>query len=98
VQREIGGHIQAISLVILHLAEVLLTLLDHNMAGGTRAVPSTGVLQVNSVIQANVEHGTRLAMLRVGHCIGIELDGEVVREYRELGHEFIISERREFIL
>lgn len=55
-QGQTGSHVAAVSLVIVHLGQVVHTVFHNDMTGGAGAVATAGMLQVDSEIQTNIEN------------------------------------------
>jgi hypothetical protein len=90
VQGEVGGHVQTISLIIIHRRQILLAFLELNVACRARAIASTGVFQMESEMQRDVEERLRFAMLAVGQITGLELDSLAVIDESDLRHISIV--------
>src|SRR5687767_6199918 len=91
VQCKVGGLINPVRLIILHLAQVFLALFHNDVARSAGAIPATGVLELQSMIDADVQQRTRLAVARVRHSGGVPLKGHIVREDCQSRHVAIIA-------
>ena len=74
VYGDAGRHIYAILLIVVHFRKAVIALLDDHMAGGTGAVASAGVFELDAEIQRYVQYRLGLAMLGVGELAVFELN------------------------
>src|SRR5208337_770382 len=83
VELQVGGHVEAIGLFVVHLAEQLLALLHHNVTGGAGAVAAAGVLQMQAEVHGHVQERLRLAVLLVGQLAVFKLEALVLGKERD---------------
>ena len=69
------GGIEAIGLVVLHLAQVLRAFADDHVTGGAGAAAAAGVLERHVEVLGDVEKRLGLAVMRVRKLAVLELDG-----------------------
>ena len=74
LKSEPGGHVEAVRFLVSHLREILHAFVDDYVAGGAGAVAATGMFQMDSVIEADVEDRFGQAVLFIGHVTRLELD------------------------
>lgn len=91
MQGETGSHVQAISLVVVHLREISIALFHNDVASGAGAVPAACVLQVEVVVERNVQERLGLAMLLIRKPARLELDRDISGQESHLWHEFYCS-------
>src|SRR5664280_2386617 len=78
VELQVGGHIETIGFVIVHLVEQLLALFHHDVTGGASAVSAAGVLQMQAEIHGHIEDRLRLAVVLVGKLAVFKLKSLVL--------------------
>src|SRR5262245_16441205 len=78
------GRIEPVLFVRLHLREVLLALLHDDVTGGAGAAPAAVGLEMNVIGQRDVEERARLAVIGQRVFLIVDLDGDVLREERDL--------------
>ncbi len=85
LQREAGGHLEAIAFfVLVHFGKVFHALGDDHVAGGAGAVSAAGMFEMDSKVEADVENRFGLSVLVIGQLSRFELDCLTVN--RNLGH------------
>src|SRR5664279_5321095 len=80
VELQVGGHIETIGFVIVHLVKQLLALFDHDVTSRASAVSAARVLQMQPEIHGHIEDRLRLAMVLVGKLAVFKLKCLIVRE------------------
>src|SRR5208283_1870938 len=83
VELQVGGHVKAVGLFVVHLAEQLFALLHHDVAGGAGAVAAAGVLQVQAEVHGHVQDRLRLAVLLVGQLAVFKFEALVLGKERD---------------
>ena len=73
IQLLIGGHVQAVQLIVVGLADAAL-ILDPQVAGGAGADAAAGVIEKDVVVLRHIEKRHRLAVMLVRHCAEFKLD------------------------
>src|SRR6185295_2424702 len=88
---QVPGGVEAVRLVVLHLAEMLGALADEDVAGRARAAAAAGVLERDVEVLGDVEKRLGLAVMRVGERSALELDGPrlAVDDERDFGHRVL---------
>ena len=78
MQRVVGCAVKLVFLAFIHRAEVLVALLDNNVAGDAGANAAAGVPQVHAVVQRNIQQGLPESFPFVGETSGREFNGSMV--------------------
>src|SRR5208283_2843651 len=66
VELQIGGHVEAVRFVVVHLAEKFFALLHHDVTSSASAVSAASVLQMQAKIHGHVQDRLWLAVLLIG--------------------------------
>ncbi len=57
-----GGLFHAVEFVVIHLGEVVITLLHHHVAGGAGAATAAGMFEMQTEIHGNIKQRFRLSV------------------------------------
>ena len=75
VRRQVPRGVEAVGLVFLHLAQVLLTRADDDVAGGAGTAAAAGVFELHAEVLGNVQQRLGLPVMGVFKRAVFELDG-----------------------
>src|SRR5208283_940033 len=80
VELQIGSHVEAVRLVVVHLTEKLFALLHHDVTSGASAVSAASVLQMQAKIHSHVQDRLWLAMLLIRQLAMLKFKALVLGE------------------
>jgi len=88
-QCQTSGHIEPVTLVVIHLGKIFHSLRHDDVAGSTGAVAAASVFQVNAVVQADIQYRLGLAVLLIWklsllefYCLSVNRDLRQASLYR----------------
>ena len=94
MQRQAGGLVQAVQLVLIGGRKIVVAGLDDELrrdSSGAGAASSAGVLKLDAEVDGDVQQGLRLPVLVVGELAGLKLDSLIEVGEGNLGHAFIFA-------
>ena len=91
IELEVGGLLDAVHFVVVHLGKVVHALFDHHMARGARAASAAGVFQMKTEVHRHVQQRFGTPVILVGKLAGLEFESFSGGEKSYLGHYSIVT-------
>lgn len=90
MQRQVGGHIEAVGFVVVHRSKILFAVLHPNVTRGAGAVAAACVFQVKAEMQRDVQQRFGFPVLAVRQFARLELNRFIVVDESDLRHIHIV--------
>src|ERR1035441_9323578 len=88
IQLQIGGHVEAVGLVVIHLGNEFLAGFYNDVTSGAGAVAPAGMLHLKTCVERDIEERFGLAVVVIRQRRKVELIAHVGWQERNLGHVF----------
>jgi len=72
IKLQIGGHVEAVGFVVVHLGEILRAFFHPHVAGSAGAIAPAGVVEADAIVQRDIENGLLFAVVFIGQFAALE--------------------------
>lgn len=86
MEREAGGHFEAVEFVVFRCGEVCFPLLDDNVASGAGATAAAGVLDVKAKVFGEIKEAHRFSVATVRNLTKLEFVLGTIIQQGDLRH------------
>ena len=88
IQLQIGGHVQAVGLVVVHFREILGAFLYPDVTSRAGAVAAAGVVERDTEVQCHIENRLFFAVIFIGQFAVLELHSLALGQKCDLNYVF----------